>query len=147
LPWWTRAPAFPRLRRSGLLFHPGAGRVFSVTFRVARTARLTFTIRTRRGTLVRRFRAGARRRGTVIRFNWDGRDRRGRLVRAGLYRFTVTATARRYHRTARGTVRLTYDGAIQVLPATADNSIARGREVEIIAVHGMAVTVRSLPPP
>jgi membrane protein implicated in regulation of membrane protease activity len=47
----------------------------------------------------------------------------------------------------RGTVRLTYDGAIQILPATADASIARGREVEIIAVHGMAVTVRSLPPP
>jgi membrane protein implicated in regulation of membrane protease activity len=48
---------------------------------------------------------------------------------------------------ARGTVRLTYDGAIQILPATADSSIARGREVEIVAVHGMAVTVRSLPPP
>jgi membrane protein implicated in regulation of membrane protease activity len=48
---------------------------------------------------------------------------------------------------ARGTVRLTYDGAIQILPATADNSIARGREVEIVAVQGMAVTVRSLPPP
>ena len=48
---------------------------------------------------------------------------------------------------ARGTVRLTYDGAIQILPATADASIARGREVEIVAVHGMAVTVRSLPPP
>jgi hypothetical protein len=28
------------------------------------------------------------------------------LVRAGLYRFTITATARRYHRTARGTVRV-----------------------------------------
>ncbi|HEY9325269.1 MAG TPA: hypothetical protein VIS26_01750 [Candidatus Limnocylindria bacterium] len=48
---------------------------------------------------------------------------------------------------ARGTVRLTYDGAIQILPATAENSIARGREVEIVAVHGMAVTGRSLPPP
>ena len=48
---------------------------------------------------------------------------------------------------ARGTVRLTYDGAVQILPATAEHSIARGREVEIVAVHGMAVTVRSLPPP
>lgn len=47
----------------------------------------------------------------------------------------------------RGTVRLTYDGAIQILPATADADIARGREVEIVAVHGLAVTVRSLPPP
>lgn len=48
---------------------------------------------------------------------------------------------------ARGTVRLTYDGAIQILPATADATIERGREVEIVAIHGMAVTVRSLPPP
>jgi membrane protein implicated in regulation of membrane protease activity len=48
---------------------------------------------------------------------------------------------------ARGTVRLTYDGAVQILPATADDPVARGREVEIVAVHGMAVMVRSLPPP
>ncbi len=48
---------------------------------------------------------------------------------------------------ARGTVRLMYDGAIQIIPATAESPVARGREVEIVAVHGMAVTVRSLPPP
>jgi len=47
----------------------------------------------------------------------------------------------------RGTVALTYDGAVQTLPATAKTPIARGREVEILGVHGMAVTVRSLPPP
>jgi len=47
----------------------------------------------------------------------------------------------------RGTVSLTYDGAVQTLPATASAPIARGREVEILGVHGMAVTVRSLPPP
>jgi len=46
-----------------------------------------------------------------------------------------------------GTVLLTYDGAVQTLPATAKAPIARGREVEILGVHGMAVTVRSLPPP
>ena len=46
-----------------------------------------------------------------------------------------------------GTVVLTYDGAVQALPATARAPIARGREVEILGVHGMAVTVRSLPPP
>jgi flagellar hook assembly protein FlgD len=51
-------------------------------------------------------RAGGRGRGTVLRFNWDGRDRHGRLVRAGLYRFTVSANARGYHRTARGTIRV-----------------------------------------
>lgn len=48
---------------------------------------------------------------------------------------------------ARGTVRLTYDGAIQIIPATAAATIERGREVEIVAASGMAVTVRSLPPP
>ena len=47
----------------------------------------------------------------------------------------------------RGTVQLTYDGAVQVLPATSDTAITRGQEVVIVAVHGMAVTVRSLPPP
>ena len=46
-----------------------------------------------------------------------------------------------------GTVVLTYDGAVQTLPARAKAPIARGREVEILGVHGMAVTVRSLPPP
>ena len=47
----------------------------------------------------------------------------------------------------RGTVALTYDGAVQTLPATAAAPIARGYEVEILGVHGLAVTVRSLPPP
>jgi membrane protein implicated in regulation of membrane protease activity len=46
-----------------------------------------------------------------------------------------------------GTISLTYDGAVQTLAATATAPIARGREVEILGVHGMAVTVRSLPPP
>lgn len=48
---------------------------------------------------------------------------------------------------ARGTVTLTYDGAVQTLPATAATAIPRGRDVEILGVHGMAVAVRSLPPP
>jgi membrane protein implicated in regulation of membrane protease activity len=46
-----------------------------------------------------------------------------------------------------GTVVLTYDGAVQTLPATSKAPIARGSEVEIQDVHGMAVIVRSLPPP
>jgi len=50
-------------------------------------------------------------------------------------------------RNVRGTVQLTYDGAIQTLPATSDRRITRGQEVVIVAVHGMAVRVRSLPPP
>jgi membrane protein implicated in regulation of membrane protease activity len=47
----------------------------------------------------------------------------------------------------RGTVSLVYDGAVQTLPATATTAIPRGHAVEILDVHGMAVTVRSLPPP
>ena len=46
-----------------------------------------------------------------------------------------------------GTVVLTYDGAVQTLPATATAPIARGSEVVIQDVRGMAVKVRSLPPP
>ena len=48
---------------------------------------------------------------------------------------------------ARGMVSLTYDGAVQTLPATSDTTIPRGREVEISGVRGFGVTVRSLPPP
>jgi membrane protein implicated in regulation of membrane protease activity len=57
-------------------------------------------------------------------------------------RVTVSIGERRH-----GTISLTYDGAVQILAATATAPIARGREVEILGVHGMAVTVRSLPPP
>ncbi|TMG43923.1 MAG: hypothetical protein E6H91_15835 [Chloroflexi bacterium] len=48
---------------------------------------------------------------------------------------------------ARGTVVLTYDGAVQTLAATASGPIPRGQDVEILAVQGMGVTVRSIPPP
>src|SRR6266550_716280 len=50
-------------------------------------------------------------------------------------------------RRARGIVVLTYDGAVQTLAATAAAPIPRGQVVEILAVQGMGVTVRSLPPP
>lgn len=50
-------------------------------------------------------------------------------------------------RAARGTVQLTYDGAVQTLPAISDSEVIRGQEVVIVAVRGMAVTVRPLPPP
>ena len=50
-------------------------------------------------------------------------------------------------RDIRGTVQLTYDGALQTLPAISDSEVTRGQEVVIVAVRGMAVTVRSLPPP
>lgn len=47
----------------------------------------------------------------------------------------------------RGTVALVYDGAVQTLAATATTAIPRGDQVEICDIQGMAVTVRSLPPP
>jgi len=50
-------------------------------------------------------------------------------------------------RDARGTVQLTYDGALQTIPAIAESDVSRGEEVLIVAVRGMAVTIRSLPPP
>ena len=50
-------------------------------------------------------------------------------------------------RDARGTVRLTYDGAVQTIPAISESDVSRGEEVLIVAVRGMAVTIRSLPPP
>lgn len=47
----------------------------------------------------------------------------------------------------RGTVQLSYDGAVQMLPAASDIPIPRGTSVVIVDVRGMAVTVRALPPP
>jgi membrane protein implicated in regulation of membrane protease activity len=48
---------------------------------------------------------------------------------------------------SRGTVALTYDGAVQTLPATAPTRIPRGEEVVISGVRGLAVTVRGIQPP
>lgn len=47
----------------------------------------------------------------------------------------------------RGTVRLVYDGAVQTLPAVAATPIARGSDVVIVAVRGVSVAVREMPPP
>ncbi len=50
-------------------------------------------------------------------------------------------------RDMRGTVQLSYDGAVQTLPAASDIAIPRGTDVVIVDIRGMAVTVRALPPP
>jgi flagellar hook assembly protein FlgD len=42
----------------------------------------------------------------VLRLRWDGRDSKGRYVKAGRYRFTLTATGSHYQKTARGSVRV-----------------------------------------
>jgi len=44
-------------------------------------------------------------------------------------------------------VQLSYDGAVQTLPAASDIAIPRGTDVVIVDIRGMAVTVRALPPP
>jgi flagellar hook assembly protein FlgD len=80
--------------------------VFSLTFRLAHTARLTWTIRSAKGKIVRRIRTQTYRTGTVLRLRWDGKDSRGHYVRPGRYAFTLTASAHRYSRTARGSVRV-----------------------------------------
>jgi hypothetical protein len=41
----------------------------------------------------------------VLRLRWDGRDSRGRYVKAGRYRFTLTAIGAHYRKTAKGSVR------------------------------------------
>ena len=47
----------------------------------------------------------------------------------------------------RGTVRFIYDGSIQTLPAVAAMPIARGQDVIVVAVRGMTIAVREMPPP
>lgn len=95
------APTFPRLRRSATRFRPGSGRTFSLYFRLPRTARVTWTVRTANGKLVARVRtSNAFRQGTILRLRWDGRKNTARFVGAGHYRLTVTASATRYSRSA-----------------------------------------------
>jgi len=48
---------------------------------------------------------------------------------------------------SRGAVTLSYDGAVQTLPAVAATRIPRGQEVEISGVRGLALTVRGVQPP
>lgn len=65
----------------------------------------------------------------------------------------VALVGRRAHVTvsispaARGAVRLVYDGAVQMLPAVAATPIARGHDVLIDGVRGLAVAVSEIPPP
>ena len=106
LPRTVRASTFPRLKASATSLRPGAGRTFALTFRLARTSSVTLSFSNARGKVVRTIKLARHAKGTVVRMRWDGRDRRGHYVPAGRYHYTATATATRYHRTARGTVRI-----------------------------------------
>ena len=103
----TAAPTFPRLKLSTQKLRPGGGRSLAITFRLKHTSRVLLTFRTTKGKIVRRIRTPKRyKAGTVLRLRWDGRDSRGRYVKAGRYRFTLTATGSHYQKTARGSLRV-----------------------------------------
>jgi flagellar hook assembly protein FlgD len=103
----TKAPTFPRLKLSATKFRPGAGRSFAITFRLKHTSRVVLTFRTTKGKIVRRIRTPKRyKAGTVLRLRWDGRDSKGHYVKPATYPFTLTATGKRYQKTARGSIRV-----------------------------------------
>ena len=103
----TAAPTFPRVQLSTQRLRPGGGRSLAITFRLKHTSRVVLTFRTTKGKIVRRIRTPRRyKAGTVLRLRWDGRDSKGRYVKAGRYRFTLTATGSHYQKTARGSVRV-----------------------------------------
>ena len=102
----TLAPTFPRLKISTTTLHPGGGRSLAITFRLKHTSRVVLTIRNAKGKVMRRIRAPKHKAHTVLRLRWDGKDSRGHYVKAGRYRYTVTATGSHYQKTARGSVRV-----------------------------------------
>jgi hypothetical protein len=106
LPRSVTAPTFPRVKRSGSSLRPGAGRTFALMFRLPRTASTALSFRNAKGKVVRTIKAPRHAKGTVLRLRWDGRDTRGRYVANGSYRFTLTATAAHYKKSARGSVRI-----------------------------------------
>jgi hypothetical protein len=92
----------------------------------------------------------------VLRMRWDGRDRRGRYVSAGRYRYTVTASARHYHQTAHGTLRIVRPAAPKATGRAAAPTVprisgaARAAAFARIAAHmrqtaGQPIAVCSLP--
>jgi flagellar hook assembly protein FlgD len=78
----------------------------AITFRLKHTSRVVLTIRNAKGKVMRRIRAPKHKAHTVLRLRWDGKDSRGHYVKAGRYRYTVTATGSHYQKTARGSVRV-----------------------------------------
>jgi hypothetical protein len=106
LPRSVTAPTFPRVKRSGSRLRPGGGRTFALMFRLPRTASVALTFRNAKGKVVRTIKAPRHAKGTVLRLRWDGRDTRGRYVANGSYRFTLTASAAHYKKTAHGSVRI-----------------------------------------
>jgi hypothetical protein len=106
LPRSVTAPTFPRVKRSGSRLRPGGGRTFALMFRLPRTAGVALTFRNAKGKVVRTIKAPRHAKGTVLRLRWDGRDTRGRYVANGSYRFTLTASAAHYKKTAHGSVRI-----------------------------------------
>ena len=149
LPRSVAAPTFPHLKRSGSTLRPGGGRTFALLFRLPRTASVALTFRNASGKVVRTIKAPRHAKGTVLRLRWDGRDTRGRYVANGSYRFTLTATAARYTKTARGSVRILGSPApkakrraVGSVPAL--SGVARAAAMSRLAAHLRAAAPAAL---
>jgi hypothetical protein len=103
----AKAPTFPKVLVNVKTFRLGGGRVFKVTFKAKKTARYTLVITNAKGKVVRTLNAGRKTKGKTVTFKWNGRDKRGRFVRAGTYRYKVTAVAGKVKQTVKGSVRVT----------------------------------------
>ena len=146
LPRSVTAPTFPRVKRSGSSLRPGGGRTFALTFRLPRTASSALTFRDAKGKVVRTLKAPRHAKGTVLRLSWDGRDRQGRYVANGSYRFTLTAKAAHYAKTARGSVRIVGSPAPKAKRRAVGSVPALSGAARAAAMARLAVHLRAAAP-
>lgn len=95
--------------------HDGYRDVFTTRTRLSEPGRLTLTIRTAQGRLVRT--VSAHRTAGAAAVGWTGRDRHGRLVAAGSYRWTLSLTDAGGNVGHTGTYRVRVSGK-RLVPAT-----------------------------
>jgi hypothetical protein len=146
LPRSATAPTFPRLKKSASSLRPGGGRTFALSFRLPRTASVALTFRNARGKVVRTIKAPRHSKGTVLRLRWDGRDKRGHYVSAGTYRFTLTATAAHYVKTAHGSVRIIGTTASKSKRRTVSRVAALSGAARAAAMARLAAHLRAAAP-
>ena len=96
----TTTPRF--LTTTASTFRPGSKRIYALTVRLNREARVVLTIRNSHGKIVRQIRVDRHKAGSVLQLGWDGKDARGHYVTAGPYALSVSALgAKGYTRTSR----------------------------------------------
>jgi hypothetical protein len=100
------SPTFPKVLVNVKTFRLGGGRVFTVRFKVKKTAKFTLVMTNAKGKVVRTLTAGRKKKGSTVTFKWNGRDKRGKFVSAGTYRFKVTAVAGKAKQTVKGSVKV-----------------------------------------